>query len=66
MPLEKKESQIQSLLFAVLQSLFFSSCLAVPVHSFIYSFSPHIFLIDLQLMLGLSVTFLLLKMYLVM
>jgi len=38
MPPENKESQVQPLLFAVLQSIFFFPCLALPAHSFIYSF----------------------------
>lgn len=69
MSLEKKELQIQPLIFAVIQCLlvllfFFPVWLFLFVDLFIPSLISQIFLIDLSLMLGLSNTLLRLVMYL--
>lgn len=68
MPLEKEESQVQSLLFAAFQSLlFFFSPMWLSL--FIHSFIPLVltfFLKDLQVILWLFVTLFLLRMCLAM
>lgn len=72
MPLEKKELQIQPLIFAVIQCLLvlFVFFFFIPVWLFLFvdlftpSCSSQIFFIDLSLMLGLSNTLLRLMIYL--